>query len=79
MRGSAAESEGLTGLKALGVRDLNYKLAFLACNISSHDSPVRTYCRYLKRKTLENLVLAFGFSVYNMTHNNLLCVNIHFM
>lgn len=27
--------EGLTGLKALGVRDLNYKLAFLACNISS--------------------------------------------
>ncbi|VDD89778.1 unnamed protein product [Enterobius vermicularis] len=39
MRGSAAESEGLTGLKALGVRDLNYKLAFLACNISSHDSP----------------------------------------
>uniref|UniRef100_A0A0N5AJT2 DNA replication licensing factor MCM6 n=1 Tax=Syphacia muris TaxID=451379 RepID=A0A0N5AJT2_9BILA len=35
-RGAAAESEGITGLKALGVRDLNYKLAFLACNIVPH-------------------------------------------
>ncbi|CAH1772509.1 unnamed protein product [Owenia fusiformis] len=29
------ESEGVRGLKALGVRDLNYRLAFLACNVRS--------------------------------------------
>jgi DNA replication licensing factor MCM6 len=28
------EVEGLRGLKALGVRDLNYKLAFLACSVA---------------------------------------------
>jgi DNA replication licensing factor MCM6 len=26
-------NEGVTGLKALGVRDLTYKLAFLACMV----------------------------------------------
>lgn len=31
---SGDESEGVTGLKALGVRDLNYKMAFLACSIT---------------------------------------------
>ncbi|XP_060940385.1 DNA replication licensing factor MCM6 [Limanda limanda] len=30
-----SESEGLKGLKALGVRELSYKLAFLACNVSA--------------------------------------------
>ncbi|CAB1416454.1 unnamed protein product [Pleuronectes platessa] len=30
-----SESEGLRGLKALGVRELSYKLAFLACNVSA--------------------------------------------
>ncbi|XP_002733704.1 zygotic DNA replication licensing factor mcm6-B [Saccoglossus kowalevskii] len=29
------EMEGLRGLKALGVRDLNYRLAYLACNVSA--------------------------------------------
>ena len=42
-RGNAAEGEGLTGLKALGVRDLNYRLAFLACNISPHNAVVNLY------------------------------------
>ncbi|KAM3865695.1 DNA replication licensing factor MCM6 isoform 1-T1 [Diretmus argenteus] len=28
------ESEGLRGLKALGVRELSYRLAFLACNVN---------------------------------------------
>ncbi|AWP04525.1 MCM multi-domain protein [Scophthalmus maximus] len=28
------ESEGLRGLKALGVRELSYRLAFLACNVA---------------------------------------------
>ncbi|XP_019967894.1 DNA replication licensing factor MCM6 [Paralichthys olivaceus] len=29
-----SESEGLRGLKALGVRELSYRLAFLACNVA---------------------------------------------
>ncbi|XP_074653745.1 zygotic DNA replication licensing factor mcm6-B-like [Tubulanus polymorphus] len=31
--GRSNESEGVQGLKALGVRDLNYRLAFLACTV----------------------------------------------
>ncbi|VBB29325.1 unnamed protein product, partial [Acanthocheilonema viteae] len=34
-RGIGKEQEGITGLKALGVRDMNYKLAFLACNVTA--------------------------------------------
>jgi len=34
-RGDFNQSEGVTGLKALGVRDLNYRTAFLACGVSS--------------------------------------------
>ncbi|KAF3699002.1 Zygotic DNA replication licensing factor mcm6-B [Channa argus] len=29
------ESEGLRGLKALGIRELSYRLAFLACNVAA--------------------------------------------
>jgi DNA replication licensing factor MCM6 len=34
-RGEGDKAEGLSGLKALGVRDLNYRMAFLACGVSS--------------------------------------------
>lgn len=33
-RHKGEDSEGVTGLKALGVRDLNYRMAFLACSIT---------------------------------------------
>jgi DNA replication licensing factor MCM6 len=33
-------SEGITGLKALGVRDLTYRLAFLACSVQSTEAKV---------------------------------------
>lgn len=33
-------SQGVTGLKALGVRDLQYKTAFLACMCQNRDSRV---------------------------------------
>ncbi|MPC30622.1 DNA replication licensing factor MCM6 [Portunus trituberculatus] len=33
IRISGQDSEGVTGLKALGVRDLSYRLAFLACSV----------------------------------------------
>ncbi|XP_056149353.1 DNA replication licensing factor MCM6 isoform X2 [Lampris incognitus] len=32
--GQGFEAEGLRGLKALGVRELSYRLAFLACNVA---------------------------------------------
>lgn len=35
-----ANNEGVKGLKCLGIRDLNYKLAFLACSLSATDSRV---------------------------------------
>eukprot|EP00794_Sanderia_malayensis_P003738 gene3738-4260_t len=34
-RGRGDYSEGIKGLKALGVRNLNYRLAFLACSVTS--------------------------------------------
>ncbi|XP_050721019.1 DNA replication licensing factor MCM6-like [Eriocheir sinensis] len=33
-RHKGEDSEGVTGLKALGVRDLNYRLAFLGCSVT---------------------------------------------
>lgn len=35
------ENEGLRGLKALGVRELSYKLAFLACHVAPTNPRVR--------------------------------------
>ena len=34
-RGGGNETEGVHGLKSLGVRDLHHKTAFLACNVLS--------------------------------------------
>lgn len=34
-QGGGYAAEGIRGLKALGVRDLNYRLAFLACSVTS--------------------------------------------
>lgn len=36
--GEAAAMEGVRGLKALGVRDLNYRMAFLACSVQATSS-----------------------------------------
>ena len=46
--GDGYNSEGVSGLKALGVRDLNYRLSFLACSVQSSEPEVRT--RYRKAK-----------------------------
>uniref|UniRef100_A0A3B5LE65 DNA replication licensing factor MCM6 n=1 Tax=Xiphophorus couchianus TaxID=32473 RepID=A0A3B5LE65_9TELE len=40
-RPQGLESEGLRGLKALGVRELSYRLAFLACNVAPTNPRVR--------------------------------------
>ena len=34
------QSEGVSGLKALGVRDLSYRLAFLACSVKACNKKV---------------------------------------
>lgn len=39
--GQGFEAEGLRGLKALGVRELSYRLAFLACNVAPTNPRVR--------------------------------------
>lgn len=33
-QGEQAQAEGLRGLKALGVRELSYRMAFLACSVA---------------------------------------------
>lgn len=38
---SGAGNTGVTGLKSLGVRDLQYKTAFLACMVQDADARVR--------------------------------------
>ena len=38
--GAGYESEGVRGLKALGVRDLSYRLAFLACTVTPSNARV---------------------------------------
>ncbi|XP_031621912.1 DNA replication licensing factor Mcm6, partial [Contarinia nasturtii] len=37
-KGEAAAAEGVRGLKALGVRDLTYRMAFLACSVQATTS-----------------------------------------
>lgn len=40
------ESEGVRGLKALGVRELSYRLAFLACNVAPTNPRVSGFRRF---------------------------------
>lgn len=39
------ENEGVRGLKALGVRELSYRLAFLACHVAPTNPRVRSHLR----------------------------------
>ena len=39
--GEGYDAEGVRGLKALGVRDLTYRLAFLACSVQQTRPGVR--------------------------------------
>jgi DNA replication licensing factor MCM6 len=44
--GGAAAGGGVTGLKSLGVRDLQYKTAFLACMVHDADGRVSDHLMY---------------------------------
>lgn len=37
-QGEGFETDGVRGLKMLGVRDLTYRLAFLACSVVSSET-----------------------------------------
>lgn len=51
--GEGQESEGVRGLKALGVRDLTYRLAFLACTVLPSSARVSiTACMLVRGELL---------------------------
>lgn len=55
-----ANNEGVRGLKCLGIRDLNYKLAFLACSLSTTDSRVKIiYLKIINELKAKQNVLCF--------------------
>lgn len=51
------ENEGVRGLKALGVRELSYRLAFLACHVAPTNPRVRSHLY-----SLPSLSPAIGFN-----------------
>jgi DNA replication licensing factor MCM6 len=48
--GTRVGGGGVTGLKSLGVRDLQYKTAFLACMVHDTDARVRCPLLFWSRK-----------------------------
>lgn len=46
------QREGVSGLKALGVRELTYKTAFLACSVTATSLRVRKIDKYTEQNTL---------------------------
>ncbi|WAR04641.1 MC6ZB-like protein [Mya arenaria] len=49
------ENEGVRGLKALGVRDLNYRMAFLACTVTSTSARLGGMALKEEEMTAENV------------------------
>ena len=52
---NAVGGSGVTGLKSLGVRDLQYKTAFLACMVHDADGRVSTSCIVLCSRPQKHL------------------------
>ena len=53
------KGEGLKGLKALGVRDLNYRMAFLACSVTADGKLYIYKILYGSSSLLLNIILLF--------------------
>ena len=51
----AYDIEGIQGLKALGVRDLNYRLAFLACSVKSSNPRVSLNSNFMCHTSVDKL------------------------
>lgn len=54
-------NEGVTGLKALGVRDLTYRLAFLACMVqpATHSKVCSCFCNHIWANVLTSCCLPY--------------------
>jgi DNA replication licensing factor MCM6 len=52
---SGVGGTGVTGLKSLGVRDLQYKTAFLACMVTDSDNRVCYFWPFLMKQSLSQL------------------------
>ncbi len=67
-RGAGDNAEGLRGLKALGVRDLNYRMSFLACGVSSAGSPHTSACTV----SVQSLFVCISFNWKRLQNWNIL-------
>ena len=56
-RGRSGQGEGVTGLKSLGVRDLTYRLAFLASSVQQHGGRFGHEC--MQEDTKESIMEQF--------------------
>jgi DNA replication licensing factor MCM6 len=59
-RGADAGGSGVSGLKALGVRDLTYRMAFMACMISPDTSTPGQSAATLNGLAGQNILLSLG-------------------
>ena len=57
-KGRSGQGEGVTGLKSLGVRDLSYRLAFLACSVQQYGGRFGTEC--IQEETREIILDQFS-------------------
>lgn len=56
------DTEGVRGLKALGVRDLNYRLAFLACSVVQSNPMVNLHS-YIRGGRILSLFIRTNYSL----------------
>lgn len=79
-KGEAAAMEGVRGLKALGVRDLNYRMAFMACSVQATSSRFGGTDKPLENVTVEDMKHQMTEEewkkVYAMTKDNNLYQNL---
>jgi len=72
-KGQGDNSEGVRGLKSLGVRDLHYRMAFLACGVQSAHKNRLSGCDDDEMETPEEMKAKMSAEewevIYNMTNN----------
>lgn len=65
---AGVQGDGVRGLKALGVRDLNYRLAFLACSISATSLRVRKFFQATIIFMFLCMYLVYAFYILRLCH-----------
>jgi hypothetical protein len=64
---TSTADQGVQGLKALGVRDLSYKMAFLACAVSTQNPKV-VHIRYTRERVRVCSLVAFNTHTSTLMH-----------